>query len=141
MQSRTRGRSQTSAEVVLLLFRYRDFSRIALGKVPDAKTLARIGQAISGEVIAELHRRLVQLALGKGVVQGRKMRVDTVGARRCVRSGQGPLMHDLTGRCQARADHRFDGFRIVEVHGDVGLEIWPAQIARRNGCRISPRFH
>jgi IS5 family transposase len=35
------------------------------------------GQAISGDVIAELHRRLVELAQQKGVVQGRKMRVDT----------------------------------------------------------------
>lgn len=97
-QSRTRGRSQTPAEVVLRLLllkhvrnwsydtlerevranlAYRDFSRIGLNKVPDAKTLARIGQAISGEVIAELHRRLVELARQKGVVQGRKMRVDT----------------------------------------------------------------
>jgi len=56
---------------------YRDFSRVGLSKVPDAKTLARIGQALSGEVIAELHRRLVELAQEKGVVEGRKMRVDT----------------------------------------------------------------
>src|SRR5690348_13322497 len=48
-----------------------------LGKVPDAKTLARIGQAISGEVVAELHRRLVKLAQEKGAIEGRKMRVDT----------------------------------------------------------------
>jgi len=97
-QSRTRGRSQTPAEVVLRLLllkhvrnwsydtlerevrtnlAYRDFCRIGLNKVPDAKTLARIGQAISGDVIAELHRRLVQLAQERGVVRGRKMRVDT----------------------------------------------------------------
>ena len=56
---------------------YRDFCRIGLGKVPDAKTLARIGQAITGDVIADLHRRLVELAQEKGVVEGRKMRVDT----------------------------------------------------------------
>jgi len=99
-QSRTRGRSQTPAEVVLRLLllkhvrnwsydtlerevrtnlAYRDFCRIGLNKVPDAKTLARIGQAISGDVIAELHRRLVQLAQERGVVRGRKMRVDTTG--------------------------------------------------------------
>jgi hypothetical protein len=39
--------------------------------------LARIGQAITGDVIADLHRRLVELAQEKGVVEGRKMRVDT----------------------------------------------------------------
>jgi IS5 family transposase len=96
--SRTRGRSQTPAEMALRLLllkhvrnwsydtlerevrgnlAYRDFCRIGLGKVPDAKTLARIGQAITGEVIADLHRRLVELAQEKGVVEGRKMRVDT----------------------------------------------------------------
>ncbi|MBC8165151.1 MAG: ISNCY family transposase [Bryobacteraceae bacterium] len=96
--SRTRGRSQTPAEMALRLLllkhvrnwsydtlerevranlTYRDFCRIGLGKVPDAKTLARIGQALTGDVIADLHRRLVELAQERGVVQGRKMRVDT----------------------------------------------------------------
>ena len=41
---------------------YRDFSRIGLGKVPDAKTLARIAQALGGEVVAKLHERLVEIA-------------------------------------------------------------------------------
>ncbi len=97
-KSRTRGRWQTPAEMVLRLLLlkhvrnwsydvlerevranlvYRDFTRIGLGKVPDAKTLARIGQAIGGEVVAELHRRLVEIGQEKGVVAGRKMRVDT----------------------------------------------------------------
>jgi len=96
--SATRGRSQTPAEIVLRLLllkhvrnwsydilerevranlAYRDFCRIGLSKVPDAKTLARIGQVISGDVIAELHRRLVHLAQESGVVRGRRMRVDT----------------------------------------------------------------
>jgi IS5 family transposase len=96
--SRTLGRSQTPAEVALRLLLlkhirnwsydvlerevranlvYRDFARIGMGKVPDAKTLARIGQALGGKVIAELQGRLVELAQEQGVVQGRKMRVDT----------------------------------------------------------------
>lgn len=96
--SRTRGRAQTPAEIALRLLllkhvrnwsydtlerevranpAYRDFTRVGLEKVPDAKALARIGQAIGGEVIAELHRRLVERAREKGVVRGRKMRVDT----------------------------------------------------------------
>ena len=96
--SRTRGRGQTAAEIVLRLLllkhvrnwsyevlerevranlAYRDFARIGLNKVPDAKTLARIGQALDGDVIAEMHRRLVELAREKGAVRGRKMRVDT----------------------------------------------------------------
>lgn len=96
--SATRGRVQTPAETVLRLLllkhvrnwsfdtlerevtlnlAYRDFARIGLNKVPDAKTLARIAQALGGEVIAQLHRRLVALAQEHGVVRGRKMRVDT----------------------------------------------------------------
>src|ERR1700719_4507415 len=96
--SATKGRSQTPAEMVLRLLLlkhvrnwsfdvlerevrmnlcYRDFAGIGIGKVPDAKTLARIAQALGGEVIAELHRRLVEIAQQEGVIQGRKLRVDT----------------------------------------------------------------
>jgi IS5 family transposase len=96
--SATKGRSQTPAEMVLRLLllkhvrnwsfdtlerevrmnlAYRDFARIGMGKVPDAKTLARIAQALGGEVIAELHRRLVEIAQEEGVILGRKLRVDT----------------------------------------------------------------
>ena len=42
-----------------------------------AKTLARLGQAIGPEVIGKLHGRLLELARERGVVQWRKMRVDT----------------------------------------------------------------
>ena len=56
---------------------YRAFTRIGDGKVPDAKTLARIGQAIGPEVIRDLHERLVALAQAHGVVKGGKLRVDT----------------------------------------------------------------
>ena len=56
---------------------YRAFTRIGDGKVPDAKTLARIGQVVGPEVIRDLHERLVALARERGVVQGRKLRVDT----------------------------------------------------------------
>ena len=96
--SSTRGRSQTPAEMALRLLllkhvrnwsfdvlerevklnlAYRDFARIGLGKVPDAKTLARIAQALDGEVIAKLHGRLVEIAQSNKVMQGRKLRVDT----------------------------------------------------------------
>ena len=97
-QSRRRGRLQTSAEVALRLLIlkhvrnwsydtlerevranlvYRAFTRIGDEKVPDAKTLARIGQVLGPEVIRELHERLVALARERGLVKGRKMRVDT----------------------------------------------------------------
>jgi IS5 family transposase len=97
-KSRTRGRLQTPAEVVLRLLVlkhvrnwsyqtlerevranlvYRSFARIGSEKVPDAKTLGRLGQVVGGDVVAQLHQRLVEIAVEKKVVQGRKMRVDT----------------------------------------------------------------
>ena len=96
--SRRLGRLQTPAEIALrpLILKhvrnwgydtlerevranlvYRAFTRIGDGKVPDAKTLARIGQVIGPEVIGDLHERLVAMAREHGVVKGRKLRVDT----------------------------------------------------------------
>src|ERR1700751_5044642 len=97
-QSRTRGRQQTPAEVALrmLILKhvrnwsyevlerevranvvYRSFCRIGTEKVPDAKTLFRLGQAIGPDTLRELHDRIVELARQRGVIRGRKMRVDT----------------------------------------------------------------
>jgi IS5 family transposase len=97
-RSRTLGRPQTPAEVALrmlilkhvrnwsyeILERevranvvYRSFCRIGTEKVPDAKTLVRLGQAIGPDTLRELHDRIVELARQRGVIRGRKMRVDT----------------------------------------------------------------
>jgi IS5 family transposase len=56
---------------------YREFTRVGSGKVPDAKTLGRQAQALGPEVVEQIHRRMVELAVENKVVQGRKMRVDT----------------------------------------------------------------
>lgn len=98
LNSRRLGRPQTPAEVVLrmLILKhvrnwgydtlerevranlvYRSFCRIGMEKVPDAKALVRLGQAVGPEVIRELHDRIVALAREKRVTRGRKMRVDT----------------------------------------------------------------
>ena len=98
LKSRTRGRRQTPAEVVLRLLIlkhvrnwsyevlerevranlvYRTFARIGAGKVPDAKTLGRLGQVVGAEVVSDLHQRLVEMAVEHKVVFGRRMRVDT----------------------------------------------------------------
>ena len=97
-KSRTRGRRGVAAEIVLrmLLLKhirnwsfvelerevrpnllYREFTRIGSGKVPDAKTLGRQAQALGPQVVEQMHRRVVQLAVENQVVRGRKMRVDT----------------------------------------------------------------
>jgi transposase, IS5 family len=96
--SRSRGRRATPAEVVLRLLIlkhvrnwsyetlerevranlvYRDFSRVGGGKMPDAKTMGRWGAALPAPVIAQLHARMVAIAKEKGVVAGKRMRVDT----------------------------------------------------------------
>jgi transposase, IS5 family len=97
-KSKTRGRPATPAEVVLrvLLLKhmrnwsyqelarevranlvYREFTRIGGDKVPDDKTMGRLGRQLGPEVIQKVHERVVAIAQEKKVVSGRKMRVDT----------------------------------------------------------------
>jgi IS5 family transposase len=96
--SRSRGRRGTPADVVLRLLIlkhirnwsyeelerevranlvYRDFTRIGSGKVPDAKTMARWGAVLGPQVLKLIHGRMVTIARAKGVITGRRMRVDT----------------------------------------------------------------
>jgi transposase-like protein DUF772 len=97
-KSRSRGRRGTPAEVVLRLLVlkhirnlsygalerevranlvYRDFTRVGGSKMPDAKTMGRWGLAIGPQVLGQIHDRIVQIAQDKGIVTGRRMRVDT----------------------------------------------------------------
>ncbi|HEY0724544.1 MAG TPA: ISNCY family transposase [Pyrinomonadaceae bacterium] len=97
-RSRTHGRPGTPAEVVLRLLLlkpirdwsfadlerevrsnllYREFTRIGAEKVPDAKTLGRLAQALGPEVIEKIHVRMVALAQQHKVITARRMRVDT----------------------------------------------------------------
>ncbi len=96
--SRTRGRLGTPAEVVLRLMAlkhlrnwsyqtlerevranvvYREFTRIRGEKVPDSKTMVRWGKALGPKVTRAIHDRVVDLGHKRGVVRGRKLRVDT----------------------------------------------------------------
>lgn len=96
--SRTRGRLGTPAEVVLRLMAlkhlrnwsyqtlerevranvvYREFTRIRGEKVPDCKTMVRWGKALGPQVTRAIHERVVDLGHKRGVVRGRKLRVDT----------------------------------------------------------------
>ena len=96
--SRTRGRRGTPAEVVLRLLLlkhlrnwsyailerevranlvYRQFTRVGAEKVPDAKTLGKLGVALGPEIIAKIHQRVVAIAQERQIVQGRRLRVDT----------------------------------------------------------------
>lgn len=97
-QSARRGRRGTPAEVVLRMLAlkhlrqwsyaelerevngslvYRRFCRIDGGKVPDEKTMVRLGQLLDAAVLRELFDRIVGLAVEKKVTAGRRMRIDT----------------------------------------------------------------
>ena len=97
-KSRSRGRLGTPAEVVLRLLIlkhirnwsygvlerevranlvYRDFTRVGGAKTPDAKTMGRWGVALGGDVIKQIHIRMVTMAQSHGLTEGRRMRVDT----------------------------------------------------------------
>src|SRR5271165_5878232 len=97
-QSGRRGRRGTPAEVALRMLVlkhlrnwsyeqlewevkgnlvYRHFCRIDGGKVPDAKTMVRLGQLLEGPSLRTVFERIVQLAVARRVTRGKKMRVDT----------------------------------------------------------------
>ncbi len=97
-QSRRRGRPGTPAEIVIrmLILKhlfdwsyddleqevranlvYRAFTRIDADEVPDAKTILKIAGALGPEVIAQLHRQVIDVAKRAGVTRGRRFRIDT----------------------------------------------------------------
>ena len=124
--SRRRGRKQTPSEATLRLavlkhvrnwsfeeterevranVVYRQFTRIGAEKVPDAKTIGRLVQALGPEVVQQIHQRVVGVAQEKKVVQGRKLRVDTTVVEANVHyPTDSSLLEDgarvLTGTCQ-----------------------------------------
>jgi transposase, IS5 family len=98
INSRTRGRPATPAELVLRLLLlkhmrnwsyrvherevranlvYRQVARVGAQKVPDAKTLGRLAIALGPEIIEQIHRRVVAIACEKRIVRGRRLRLDT----------------------------------------------------------------
>ena len=117
-QSSRRGRPGTPAEVALRLLvlkhvrqwtfdelqwevtgnvAYRAFCRIDSGRVPDAKTMIRINQAIDEATLRRVFEQVVDEAKRRNVTRGRRMRVDTTvvetGVRYPLDSG---LCEDVT---------------------------------------------
>lgn len=97
-ESARRGRPGTPAEVVLRLLvlkhlkgwsyeqlewevrgsvAYRHFCRLAAGKVPDAKTLVRLGHVVDEAALRSVLERIVGVAIERKVTRGRRLRVDT----------------------------------------------------------------
>jgi IS5 family transposase len=97
-QSRRRGRRGAPAEIVIrmLILKhlfdwsydeleqevranlvYRAFTRIDAEEAPDAKTILKIAGALGPDVIAQLHRQVIDVAKRAGVTRGSRFRVDT----------------------------------------------------------------
>ena len=132
-KSRSRGRLGTPAEVVLRLLIlkhirnwsygvlerevranlvYRDFTRVGGATKPDAKTMGRWGVALGGDVIKQIHTRMVTMAQSHGLTEGRRMRVDTTaGGDQYPPSDQ----LELAGRRRAGAHSHHE-----EDHADRG---------------------
>jgi IS5 family transposase len=161
-QSARRGRAGTPAEVVLRMLAlkhlrdwsydelerevtgslvYRRFCRIDAGKVPDAKTMVRLGQVVDGPTLRQLLHRLVTGAAA-GVTSGRRMRVDTTVV-------EAPIHHPTdSGLCEdvirvlSRAMKRLSqagvelGFKVRDVRRSVSHRMREiAQGLRRRGER------
>jgi IS5 family transposase len=76
---------------------YRYFCRIDGGKVPDAKTMVRLGLLLDGDVLQGLFARVVEQAVERRVTRGRKMRVDTTVVETPIRyPSDSRLCEDIT---------------------------------------------
>jgi IS5 family transposase len=97
---------------------YRDFTHVGGAKMPDAKTMGRWGVAIGPQVIKQLHERIVKIASEKGVVAGRRMRVDTTVVETNIHH---PTDSTLLGdgvRVMTRIMRR-----ITKIAGEVGTKL------------------
>jgi IS5 family transposase len=138
-RSRSRGRFGIPAEVVLRMLVlkhmrnwsyavlerevrgnlvYRDFTRVGAGKVPDAKTMGRWGVALRGDVIKLVHDRIVQIARDKGVVSGRRMRVDTTVVETNIHHPTDSTLLGDGARVLIRTMKQ-----ITKIAGEVGTEL------------------
>jgi IS5 family transposase len=97
-KSKTRGRPATPVDVVLRMMLlkhvrdwsyevlsrevranlvYREFTRIGGEKVPDDKTMGRLGRQLGPDVVQKLNERVVEIARQNKIAPGRRLRVDT----------------------------------------------------------------
>ena len=162
-QSSRRGRHGTPAETVLRTLAlkhlmdwsydelerevtgslvYRRFCRVDAGKVPDAKTMVRLGQLLDGEALRSLLERLVIIARQAGVTTGRKLRVDTTVVEAPIHHPTDSGMCEDAVRVLSRAIRRLCsagvdlGFHFRNVHRSVSRRIREiAQGLRRRGER------
>lgn len=105
-QSSRRGRPGTPAEVVLRLLVlkhlkswsyeqlewevtgnlvYRHFCRINAERVPDSKTMVRLGKLVDGTALQAVFDHIVTKAIERRVTRGRRMRIDTTVVEAAIR--------------------------------------------------------
>lgn len=148
-ESARRGRRGTPAEVVLRMLVlkhlktwsyeqlewevkgnlvYRHFCRIDAGKVPDAKTMVRLGQLLEGQSLRAIFERIVQLAFERRVTRGRKMRVDTTVVETPIRyPSDSRLCEDVTqGVCR-----EIERLRSLGVTAPTGFRQVRRSVTRR----------
>jgi transposase, IS5 family len=138
-KSKTRGRPATPVDVILRMMLlkhvrdwsyevltrevranlvYREFTRIGGEKVPDDKTIGRLGRQLGPDVVQKLNERVVEIARRNRIATGRKLRVDTTVVETNIHY---PTDSSLLG----------DGVRVLtrimkkvaEVAGDVGIRL------------------
>jgi len=138
-KSKTRGRPATPVDVILRMMLlkhvrdwsyevltrevranlvYREFTRIGGEKVPDDKTMGRLGRQLGPNLVQKLNERVVEIARQNKIATGRKMRVDTTVVETNIHY---PTDSSLLG----------DGVRVLtrimkkvaEVAGDVGIRL------------------
>jgi IS5 family transposase len=138
-KSKTRGRPATPVDVILRMMLlkhvrdwsyevlsrevranlvYREFTRIGGEKVPDDKTMGRLGRQLGPDLVQKLNGRVVEIARQNKIATGRKLRVDTTVVETNIHY---PTDSSLLG----------DGVRVLtrimkkvaEVAGDVGIRL------------------
>src|SRR5262245_54980076 len=165
--SASRGRRGTPAEVALrmlvlkhlrnwsyeqlewevtgnLVYRY--FCRIDGGKVPDAKTMVRLGQLLEGDALKALFSRIVEQAVKRRVARGRKMRIDSTVVETPVRyPSDSRLCEDVTEVvCREIARLRSAGVAAPASFRNVQRSVRRrsreiTQVSRRPGSREARR--
>jgi transposase, IS5 family len=130
---------------------YRAFTRIDAGEVPDAKTILKIAGALGPEIIAQLHRQVLEVAKRAGVTRGRRFRIDaTVVETNVHYPTDSSLLQDgvrVLTRTLRRASAALGDPRAASAIGDGVSEIAPRLTAirvatrtRRRHLQVSPRL-
>jgi transposase, IS5 family len=97
--------------------------------VPDAKTMGRWGTALGPQALKQVHERIIKAALEKGVITGRRMRVDTTVVETNIHYPTDNTLLSDGVRVLTRAMKK-----ITKIAGAVGTKLATAVGASSSGC-------